>query len=155
MLERGIDQIDILKIDVEGAENRVLKGFCARFSDRRITLIQFMYGHRNIFSHFLLLNFCCLLRDMGFHPRQGPCRWCRIQSGRTRAGTFLDQSRDIIDAVRSKRGLALTPYSTQSESWSAAGPGRFRNCPRAARVKKQCQERQGITSGKPIHNMEM
>jgi hypothetical protein len=66
----------------------------------------------------------------------------------------VDQSRDIIDIVRSKRGLA----QRRTRLRAGHAPPRAQvdsQLPLAARVKRQCQERQGITSGKPIHNMEM
>lgn len=40
----GIDTIDFLKIDVEGAEYRVIKGFAERLSAQKMHCIQFEYG---------------------------------------------------------------------------------------------------------------
>jgi len=54
---RGIDHIDMLKIDVEGMEDRVLRGFEGMLSRRAIDLVQFEYGRVNILSHFLLADF--------------------------------------------------------------------------------------------------
>lgn len=42
--EHGIARIDLLKIDVEGAEETVLRGFARAFAEQRITLVQFEYG---------------------------------------------------------------------------------------------------------------
>jgi hypothetical protein len=66
LAKHAIDRIDFLKIDVEGAEYRVLNGFARGLADRRITVIQLEYGHINIFSHFLLLDFYRLLEPLGF-----------------------------------------------------------------------------------------
>lgn len=52
--ERGIDMIDLLKIDTEGHDLRVLKGFADMLRDGRIVAIQFEYSRLNIFSRSLL-----------------------------------------------------------------------------------------------------
>ncbi len=58
---QGIDQIDLLKLDVEGAEPQVLRGFASMLEDRRIAVIQFEYNHLNIYSGFLLKDYYDLL----------------------------------------------------------------------------------------------
>lgn len=55
--ERGIDAIDFLKIDVEGFENRALKGFGEMLTAQRVRVIQFEYGFINIAVPFLLRDF--------------------------------------------------------------------------------------------------
>jgi FkbM family methyltransferase len=52
--EHGIQAIDMLKIDVEGMEERVLHGLQEMFSSHRIRLVQFEYNTTNIVSKFLL-----------------------------------------------------------------------------------------------------
>ena len=52
--EHGIQKIDILKIDVEGMEEAVLRGFQECFAQQRIRLVQFEYNTTNIISKFLL-----------------------------------------------------------------------------------------------------
>jgi FkbM family methyltransferase len=52
--KNGITLIDILKIDVEGMEERVLRGFQPMFAKHRIRLVQFEYNTTNIVSKFLL-----------------------------------------------------------------------------------------------------
>jgi FkbM family methyltransferase len=112
--ERGIDQIDILKIDVEGAEDRVLKGFGRALADGRITVIQFEYGHWNIFSHFLLLDFYRLLEPLGFTLGKLYADGVAFKRWNAAAENFhgpkyvavLSDRRDIVDMIRSKRTLA-------------------------------------------------
>ena len=112
--ERGIDQIDILKIDVEGAEDRVLRGFARALADRRISVVQFEYGHWNIYSHFLLLDFYRLLEPLGFVLGKLYADGVAFKRWDAGAENFhgpkyvavLSDRRDIIDAVRSKRTLA-------------------------------------------------
>jgi FkbM family methyltransferase len=56
----NISRIDLLKIDVEGAEHLVLKGFDKLHN---ISIVQFEYGMQNIYSRFLLRDFYELLSD--------------------------------------------------------------------------------------------
>ena len=46
-----------MKIDVEGYEDKVLKGFEGMLKAGRIKIIQFEYGCINIDTHFLLKDF--------------------------------------------------------------------------------------------------
>ena len=55
--DHGIEAIDFLKIDVEGYEHRVLKGFEGMLKKGNIKIIQFEYGYINIDTHFLLKDF--------------------------------------------------------------------------------------------------
>ena len=52
--QHGIQTIDVLKIDVEGMEEPVLRGFEDMFSQHRIRLVHFEYNTTNIISKFLL-----------------------------------------------------------------------------------------------------
>jgi FkbM family methyltransferase len=58
---RGIDTVDFLKIDVEGAEFRVLRGFAERIAARKIHCIQFEYGAFATQTRFLLGDYYSLL----------------------------------------------------------------------------------------------
>jgi hypothetical protein len=55
--EHGIERIDMLKIDVEGAEMRVLQGLEETISAGRVRAIQFEYSRLNIVAR-------CFLRDL-------------------------------------------------------------------------------------------
>lgn len=57
----GIAQIDLLKLDVEGAEDSVLKGFSWALSTGRIAAIQFEYGLGNLASRFFLSDYYAML----------------------------------------------------------------------------------------------
>lgn len=61
-----IDHIDLLKIDVEGMEDSVLRGFDGMLSRRAIDVVQFEYGRVNILSHFLLADFYDFFRRRGY-----------------------------------------------------------------------------------------
>ncbi len=64
--EHGIGHIDLLKIDVEGAEERVLRGFDRMLGDGAVDVVQFEYGRSNIASHFLLRDFHLWFADRGY-----------------------------------------------------------------------------------------
>jgi FkbM family methyltransferase len=64
--EQGIEQIDLLKIDVEGAEAAVLRGFGKMLAAGRIGAIQFEYEKVNIETKFVLKDFYTLLGDCGY-----------------------------------------------------------------------------------------
>ena len=55
--QRGIDSLDFLKIDVEGFEGKVLKGFEKMLAARKVKIIQFEYGFINIAVRFFLRDF--------------------------------------------------------------------------------------------------
>ena len=64
--EQNIGQIDLLKIDVEGAEPSVLRGFEKMLAGGRISAIQFEYEKLNTVNKFLLKDFYELLGGHGF-----------------------------------------------------------------------------------------
>ena len=55
--EHGIGRIDFLKIDVEGLEPEVLRGFEGKLAAGEITMVQFEYGYINALTKFLLKDF--------------------------------------------------------------------------------------------------
>lgn len=64
--EKNIESIDFLKMDVEGMEDQVLRGFGDLLARKAIRVIQFEYGRVNIESHFLLKDFYTMLEGYGF-----------------------------------------------------------------------------------------
>ncbi|HLP77151.1 MAG TPA: FkbM family methyltransferase [Candidatus Paceibacterota bacterium] len=64
--KNGIQEIDFLKIDVEGMEKSVLSGFKDMFSRRQIRAVQFEYNTTNIVSGFLLRDAYELLGEFGY-----------------------------------------------------------------------------------------
>ncbi len=59
----NVDSIDFLKIDVEGAELKVLEGFKSKLADQKVTCIQFEYGAFATQTKFLLGDFYKLLES--------------------------------------------------------------------------------------------
>jgi FkbM family methyltransferase len=64
--DHGIDHIDLLKIDVEGVEHRVLRGFEGMLYRRAIDVVQFEYGPFNIESHMLLRDYHEMFGKLGY-----------------------------------------------------------------------------------------
>lgn len=64
--EHGVKTIDFLKIDVEGMEGEVLRGFQTMLAEHRVRLIQFEYNATNIVSGFMLRDAHELLEGHGY-----------------------------------------------------------------------------------------
>ncbi|MCK6453628.1 MAG: FkbM family methyltransferase [Alphaproteobacteria bacterium] len=62
----GIERVDLLKIDVEGAEHLVLAGFARALGAGRIDVIQFEYGQANILTKVLLHDYHQELEALGY-----------------------------------------------------------------------------------------
>jgi len=61
MRQHGIGAIDFIKIDVEGAEHRVLNGLRAAILARRVACMQFEYGAFSVQTRVLLADYYALL----------------------------------------------------------------------------------------------
>jgi FkbM family methyltransferase len=69
----GDPRIDLLKVDCEGADLRVLDGFASSLSTNRVRVVQFEYGYAGVFSGALLQAFYARLSSYGFTiGRLGP-----------------------------------------------------------------------------------
>ncbi len=64
--QAGVSHIDLLKIDVEGAEHKVLSGMTRLLAARAVRVIQFEYGFISINTGFLLKDFYATLGAAGF-----------------------------------------------------------------------------------------
>jgi len=62
----NITHIDLLKIDVEGMEQMVLRGFDELFAAKAIDLVQFEYGRVSIINRCLLRDFYEFFENRGF-----------------------------------------------------------------------------------------
>ena len=62
----GLEHIDLLKIDVEGVEHLVLKGFVDLLEKGKIRAIQFEYGYLNGDAKFLMKDFYKMLQNYGY-----------------------------------------------------------------------------------------
>ncbi len=66
LAQEGISDVDFLKLDVEGAEHLVLQGLEATLRRQNVRFVQFEYGQKDIFTHFLLRDFYLLLAAYGY-----------------------------------------------------------------------------------------
>lgn len=64
--EAGIERVDFLKIDVEGAEFSVLRGFSEAFDRSAIDLVQFEYGLINLQTRDFLEDYYKFFTERGF-----------------------------------------------------------------------------------------
>jgi FkbM family methyltransferase len=64
--EMSIKTIDLLKVDVEGAEHLVFDGFRKSLAGGSVSAVQFEFGMVNIYSKFLLRDFWELFTKYGF-----------------------------------------------------------------------------------------
>ncbi len=64
--ENGIEYVDFLKLDLEGAEYDALKGFEQTIKEGRIKLIQFEYGNINISTKKLLIDYYTFFEPYGY-----------------------------------------------------------------------------------------
>lgn len=72
IVESNIDSIDFLKIDTEGFELEVLKGFDGYLS--RVKIIQFEYGGTFLDNKLKLKDVIDYLRSFGFHQFSYLCK---------------------------------------------------------------------------------
>lgn len=64
--EKHIDQIDFLKIDVEGADHLVLDGFAELLRRQSVRVVQFEYGYTHGDARFLMRDFHRLFEGHGY-----------------------------------------------------------------------------------------
>ena len=61
-MQRGIERIDLLKIDVEGFELKVLQGAKRMLEERRVDIIQFEFNEMNVIGRVFLNDFASCLQ---------------------------------------------------------------------------------------------
>ncbi len=67
VVERGIDFIDYLKLDIEGHELSALEGCGRLLSEKRVGCIAFEFGSSNVNSRTYFRDFWELLKPLSFH----------------------------------------------------------------------------------------
>ncbi|MFD2036379.1 FkbM family methyltransferase [Belliella marina] len=102
-LENGIENIDFLKIDTEGAEHKVLEGFTRMLSEKRIKIIQFEYGDMCIDSGFLLKDYFQLLEGYGFSIGKIYPKWVEFGKYEKSMENFVLSN--FLAVEKSNRGL--------------------------------------------------
>lgn len=66
LAERGLERVDVVKIDVEGADLRVLRGFALALAEERVGMVQFEFSLWNAITRTMLRDFYELLEPHGF-----------------------------------------------------------------------------------------
>lgn len=66
LAETGVERVDFLKLDVEGAEEFVIAGFAKAFARQAIRVVQFEYGQVSILTKYLLRDFYADMDRHGF-----------------------------------------------------------------------------------------
>ena len=112
--EHQIASIDLLKLDVEGAEPKVLDGFRGCFEQRRITLVQFEYGGVNASIRYLLEDFYHFFRRHGFvvgklYPEGVAFKEYEVTDEDFRGPNFVACRQDRPDIVAALRCAPLQP----------------------------------------------
>src|SRR5688572_3652995 len=66
MKKNNIESVDLLKLDVEGAELNAIRGFKNALSNKKIRIIQFEYGYINITTKNLLVDYYEYFGQFGY-----------------------------------------------------------------------------------------
>jgi FkbM family methyltransferase len=103
----GIERVDFLKLDVEGFEPNVLRGFARMLAAGRIGAIQFEYGYGNIVSRFLLRDFYELLGPLGMRIGKIYPRGVEFRDYDLRAENFLGSNFLAVQASQDELIRAL------------------------------------------------
>ena len=114
MADLEVDDVDLLKLDVEGAEMEVLRGFSDALRRGSIGAIQFEYGYAAVYSHGLLHDFYRLLEPQGFvlgrlHRRGVQIRPYRLADENFFGPNFIAVKRERRDLVDAIFGEAIQP----------------------------------------------
>lgn len=106
LLQNGIDKVDLLKIDVEGAEMLVLQGFSEALRSSRIRVIQFEYGFANADAGpgNLMKDFYALLEGAGYTVGRLWSAGVRFSDFDYRCNNF-DSGPNYVAVLRTERQL--------------------------------------------------
>ena len=122
LADAGVDVVDFMKVDTEGHEMSVLRGFSESLAEGRIRVVQFEYGTTWVGPGRLLREAYELLTPYGFQiGRMYPDgiffkSYERLEDDHFRMGNYLavrDDNRSLIDALninpagRSRRVVPL------------------------------------------------
>ena len=118
----GIERIDYLKVDVEGAELAVLRGFQHALREGRIGAVQFEHGRASIVARTFLGDFYELLEPLGYTI--GRVRATGIERQRYRVADESFVTANYI-ALRETRWASLRrgPRRSQQLTDRLTGPG--------------------------------
>ncbi len=104
--ELQLSSIDLLKLDVEGAEMDVLSGFQNAFKERMIRAVQFEYGYINITSKILLCDYYDFFKSCDYlvgkiYPKSVEFRDYEFKHEDFIGPNFLAIHKDDLDLIKS------------------------------------------------------
>lgn len=95
--QRGLDHVDLLKLDVEGHELKVLQGATELFASHRVEMVQFEFGGCNLDTRTNLQDF------YSFMARYGFCMYVITRYGLQR----IERYREIYEQYRTTNFAAV------------------------------------------------
>lgn len=112
----GIQHIDLLKIDVEGMEERVLKGFSRLLAAGAIDVIQFEYGRVSILNRYLLRDFYDFFNSRGYvvgkiFPNYVDFRDYDLEDEDFLGPNYLACRQEKSDYIRALSGRSTSPMA--------------------------------------------
>jgi len=107
--QMNVEQIDLLKIDVEGHELDVLQGSSKMLKEDRIVMVSFEFGGCNIDTRTFFKDFYCFFRDYGF-------RLYRLTSGGY--AYALPSYKEIYEQFRTTVFIAIGQARAEERSHS-------------------------------------
>lgn len=113
--EKGLNEIDLVKIDVEGAEMMVIKGIKELLSNNKVKIIQFEYGPFSIYAKSFLKDFFEILQMHEFEM-------FKISPGKL---LFYQEYNHVLDTFSHSNWLAVKKgykFSAKISSYSIPGP---------------------------------
>jgi FkbM family methyltransferase len=99
---RGITHIDFIKIDTEGADYLVLKGFDQMFSRQRVEVVQCEYSRANAYSGCLLRDYYHFFQSRGYRIGKLLPQGVQFQSYHSNLENFTYSNYVAVKADRSE-----------------------------------------------------
>ncbi|MDA0194088.1 MAG: FkbM family methyltransferase [Bacteroidetes bacterium] len=103
--QKGIKSIDFLKIDTEGSDLKVIRGFERIFAKQLISVCQFEYGYANITSRDLLIDFYRFFEERGYvvgkiYPKRVLFRNYNVRQEDFLGPNYLAVKNDMTDLIK-------------------------------------------------------
>ena len=107
--QRGLHRVDFLKVDVEGSDLDVLRGFSSTLAAGAVRVVQFEYGLWTAMARHMLADFYDLLVPHGYligriYPNVVDFRPYRVEDENFRGGNFLAVQSEEHDLVTTLTG---------------------------------------------------
>ena len=116
----GLDHVDLLKVDAEGADLAVLRGFEGALRSAAVSTVQFEYGFACILAGVFLLNFYELFSDYGYEVGRVHRTHVEFQPYRLESENFFGPNFVAVHRSRSEliRRLERKSRCRDDEPWT-------------------------------------